>query len=113
MKSRLLLLSTIALMSSLSGCGLKSAFDMGDSAAKSPNQLCNRLKRNIVFYSMDQNHDSAWTSPAKRAELLREYRDNNCEDVLSGKANNNDSSTAFSLPGEKASQKDKIQIREE
>ncbi len=66
--------------------------------------MCNRLKRDIIFHRFDQNHDTAWSSPAKEAEILREYQQNNCEAILSGKAEAQQEqreSTPFSLPSKK------------
>jgi hypothetical protein len=99
--------------SCLTSCGLHSAFDM-DKRDTTQNQLCNRLKRDIVFYSMDQNHDTSWSSPAKQADILREYQENNCEEVLSGAAQSTASaSTPFTLPKGKGSNQNHIQVRQE
>lgn len=81
MKSTRALMVGLLVSSFLSGCSLNSAFDMSKRDT-TQNQLCSRLKRNIVFYSMDQNHDTAWSSPAKQADILREYQENNCDEVL-------------------------------
>ncbi len=81
MKSIRTLIIGLLATSFISGCGLNSAFDMSKRDT-SQNQLCSRLKRNIVFYSMDQNHDTAWSSPAKQADILRQYQQNNCEEIL-------------------------------
>lgn len=81
MKSIRTVVVGLLVSSVLAGCGLNSAFDM-TKRDTTQNQLCSRLKRNIVFYSMDQNHDTAWSSPAKQADILRQYQENNCEEVL-------------------------------
>ena len=109
-----ILLSGLVLISTLAGCGLKSPLDMGTTSPRNHNQLCNRLKRDIVFYSVDQNHDTAWSSPAKQANILRQYRDNHCDEILNGRADVKAStaeSTAFSMTGENAPKRDKIQVR--
>lgn len=108
------ILTSLLAISTLAGCGLNSAFDMGNASPRSQNQLCNQLKRDIMFYSMDQNHDTAWSSPAKQANILRQYQENNCEAILSGKADGRAStaeSTPFSIPGEHAPRRDRIQVR--
>jgi hypothetical protein len=112
MRLTTILLNSLLITSTLAGCGLKSAFDMGTTTPVNQNQICNRLKRDIIFYSVDQNHDTAWSSPAKQADILRQYRDNNCDQVLNGNSEANSAdSTPFSVPGSNAKNQDKITVR--
>ncbi len=100
------------LSSFLTGCGLNSPFDMSKRDT-TQNQLCSRLKRDIVFYSMDQNHDTAWSSPAKQADILRQYQENNCEEVLN-KSNTTLLNELSPFPAKnKSVDQNHIQVREE
>ncbi len=63
-------------------CGLNSAFDNSPTRPSDPRAYCTQLKRQIVFYSFNQNHDTAWSSPAQQARILKEFRDNRCDDLL-------------------------------
>lgn len=66
----------------LAGCGLNSAFDNTPRRPADPRAYCTQLKRQIVFYTFSQNHDTAWSSPAQQARLLKEFRDNHCDELL-------------------------------
>jgi hypothetical protein len=104
---------SLVLTSLLPACGLSSPFDMSKRDT-TQNQLCNRLKRDIVFYSMDQNHDTAWSSPAKQADILRQYKENDCEAILRGTSTANPSeSTPYSLPRGKNANQNHIHVRQE
>jgi hypothetical protein len=112
--TRVLVASLLAI-STLSGCGLKSVFDMSPRHSDQ-NELCNRLKRDIVFYSYEHNNDTAWSSPASQARILREYKDNNCDAVLKGTAHTkgpHSESTPFSLPSNTKASQDNVQIRQQ
>lgn len=116
MRQAVTTLGSLVLLTTLAGCGLHSAFDMGKDSPASQNQLCNRLKREIVFQSFDSNHDTNWTSPALQADILRQYQDNHCEELLSGKAQAKADDAAVSplrLPGDKAPQQNNIHVRVE
>ncbi|MDQ2994699.1 MAG: hypothetical protein M3R00_07110, partial [Pseudomonadota bacterium] len=76
-----MILSSIVLISA-TGCGLNSAFDNTPRQPSDPRALCTQLKRQIVFYTFNQNHDTAWSSPAQQARILKEFRDNHCDEVL-------------------------------
>lgn len=116
MRQVVITVGSLVLLSALAGCGLRSAFDMGKDSPASQNQLCSRLKREIVFQNFNSNHDTNWTSPARQADILRQYQDNRCEELLSGKAQAKADDAAVSpltLPSDKASQKNNIQVRVE
>lgn len=105
------IIASLLTISLLSGCGLQSVFDMSKRDT-SQNQLCQRLKRDMVFHSADKNHDAAWSSPAKEADMLRQYRDNDCAAVLSGAADAKSSeSTPFSMPRGKNSDQNHIHVQ--
>jgi len=107
MKFMPICLASLLAVTTLTGCGLNTIFDTS-ARDTTQNQLCNRLKREIVFYSFDQNHDSAWSSPAKQAEVFREYQNNNCEAIINGTAEakqDQTKSTPFSMPNTKKTQK--------
>lgn len=107
MKFMPICLISVLAVSTLTGCGLKTLFDVS-ARDTTQNQLCNRLKREIVFQRFDQNHDTSWSSPAKQAEVLREYQNNNCEAIINGTAEakqEQTESTPFSMPNTRKTQK--------
>jgi hypothetical protein len=109
------LVASLLLISVLSACGLKSVFDISPRHS-GKNELCNRLKRDIVFYTYEHNNDTSWSSPASRAQILREYKENNCEALLSGTADSkgpHTESTPFSLPGNAKGNQNNVQIRQQ
>lgn len=40
--------------------------------------VCARLKRELIFYNTDLNLNPQWSSPTKRAQLLKEYKKYQC-----------------------------------
>lgn len=63
----------------LSSCKNLVSQDRGDMT---PYQICNDLKRSIMYYQQGVNHEVQWSSPGKRAELLRDFQRFNCRERL-------------------------------
>jgi len=90
-RNKLITKITLSAMSSLltlilSSCSLSSPFSLNPSHPLTPNETCTNLKRRIIFYQNDVNHDTQWTSPTKRAQLLDDYEANNCPEIMGEKA---------------------------
>ena len=49
--------------------------------------ICSDIKRKLVFYNNDPNLNPEWSSPAKQAELLRQYRQYDCDNLESESSN--------------------------
>ncbi len=80
MKRKIILAGLVASALSFSGC--KNMFSMERGKTLSPFQVCEELKRTIIFQSNDPNHDTQWSSPSRQAILLQDYKKYNCSEVL-------------------------------
>lgn len=65
----------------LSGCS-DGLFGMGRDEPETIYQTCTKLKRQIIFFRNDMNHNYQWSNPANKAALLADYQRFHCEDVL-------------------------------
>ena len=81
MFNKILILSAIVALTSLSGC--KQITSMGRDKPLTPYQICAELKRKIIFYSNDPNHATEWNSPRRKAILFQDYKKYNCAEILS------------------------------
>lgn len=77
--SRLVLTLTLCL-STLPGCN--NLLSMDRDKPLSPYQQCLELRRQLIFYSTDNNHNTDWSTPAKRLSLLQDYQSNDCTEIL-------------------------------
>ena len=72
MKREIILASLVVGLISLSGC--KNMFSMERGKTLTPFQVCEELKRTIIFRSHDPNHDTQWSSPSRQAILLQDTK---------------------------------------
>lgn len=77
------IIATFVITTTLSACS--SPFSLERDKPLSNYQLCAQIKRQIIFYKNDPNHNYEWASPTDHAKLLAEFREHNCENVLEEK----------------------------
>lgn len=80
------------LITMLSSCS-DGLFNLNTDEPLNQYQVCTKLKREIIFFRNDMNHNYQWEDPTKKAALLADYQRFHCDDVL-----NHHNAPAFKHP---------------
>lgn len=80
------IIAPIVLITILSGCETRFLrVDHNDPV--DTYQICTRLKRQIIFYNNNPNHNFQWRSPGQMASFIQDYQRYNCDAVLAHHGN--------------------------
>lgn len=91
------IIAPLALITMLVGC-TQGMWNANAPRGMTKYEICSQLKRKIIFYQNDPNHNFQWRSPADMAALLRDYERFHCEDVLADKEVGHFHDRPFSVP---------------